>query len=262
MGLPAENKTNVNLASPEFWDNEWARVQLPCVLYQDSYFGLCFDAMFHKYLRKGKKSLFEVGCAPGRFLIHFAKQFNYAVSGIEFSKGGYLKTLDNLSLAGVQAHIMRGDFMNVFLRKNNYDVVFSAGFIEHFSKPYRVVEKKLSLVKPGGELLTTVPNFAGFFGMVRKIMNRELYDRHVVITLDHLRQIYSRLGLKSIDVGYFGSLRLRMPSPKPSSLGKEVLCKAGSKMDRAITRLYQELGKGIEGQRSSAYLYAYGVKPK
>ena len=188
MGLAATSEVNANLASPGFWDDEWAGVRLPCMLYQDSYFGSCFDRVFRKHLLKGKKSLFEVGCAPGRFLIHFANEFNYAVSGIEFSRGGHLKTLDNLSLSGVQANIMRGDFMKVDLRGHHYDVVFSAGFIEHFLKPHQVVEKKLSLLKPGGELLTTVPNFAGLFGMVRKIMDRDLYDRHVILTLNTLRQ--------------------------------------------------------------------------
>ncbi len=46
----------------------------------------------------------------------------------------------------------------------SFDVVYSAGVIEHFEDPSRIVRIHAELLKPGGLALITVPNLRGIYG--------------------------------------------------------------------------------------------------
>jgi SAM-dependent methyltransferase len=72
----------------------------------------------------------------------------------------------------------RGDFFATD-ESRKFDVVYSNGFIEHFTKWEDVLLKHARLVKPGGLLMVSVPNFVGGFqSWFHQTLDHENYERH------------------------------------------------------------------------------------
>ncbi len=141
---------NQNLTDSEYWDGEWAHIQLPSRLNAHRFGERGFISLFEKLLPKGPMNALEVGCAPGRYLLYFAEQMGYTATGIDFAPLGCRLTEENLKKAGVQGSVIRGDFLTDPLPEESFDVVFSAGFIEHFTDPMPVLQRMKDLLKPRG----------------------------------------------------------------------------------------------------------------
>lgn len=56
-----------------------------------------FYRYVRKYLKKGYKNIFEVGCAPGNYLLQFASRFDLDPAGIEYSGDGVEATKKNFA---------------------------------------------------------------------------------------------------------------------------------------------------------------------
>jgi len=102
-------------------------------------------------LKKGMKML-EPGCGRGEFLSNFS-DFGLDVYGVDispeaadFAKGYEVKVCDveNESLP---------------FNDNSFDVLYSKSFIEHLHNPGKYLEEAFRVLKPGGMLLTLVPDW-------------------------------------------------------------------------------------------------------
>lgn len=133
--------------------------KLPFLQWLQSYdfFNIC-----KKYI-KNYKNVFEIGCAPGNFLINFAQKFNLEANGIEYSDEWIKKTQENFKKNNIEANIIYWDFFDEkFLNSNKekYDIVYSLGFIEHFDHPETVIDRHFSLAKQWGLIIICIPNIA------------------------------------------------------------------------------------------------------
>ena len=122
---------------------------------------LVLSHVLGRYLpRQGR--LVEIGCAPGEVLLALCTRFGLEPFGIEYSDIGYRATVDEFERQQVDARgVMRGDIIDPVFRhryREHFDVVFSAGFIEHFANPTDVVGYHFELLKPGGQLVILIPN--------------------------------------------------------------------------------------------------------
>lgn len=160
-------------------------------------------------MKKQGNKLIEIGCAPGNYLIKFKKSFNFDVFGVEYSETGYKKTIQNLKDYSIpEKNIILGDFFDEKFLSNNldaYDVLFSAGFIEHFEKPKDVVERMLKLVKKGGFVVCLIPNgkrINAFFA------DKKLLEIHnlSIMELDKFRQLFEFTDTKIKYCDFFGGL--------------------------------------------------------
>lgn len=128
----------------------------------ESYYYYALFSLLQRFLSKEYRSIIEVGCAPGNYLVKFYKKFSLEPFGIEYAEDGYRKTVENLRAYGVaENNIFLADFFDdSFLNNqmNSFDVVFSAGFIEHFPNPELIVKRHMSLVREGGLLICLIPN--------------------------------------------------------------------------------------------------------
>ena len=137
----------------DYWKSVWSKVLLPQENTPES------QHEIHRYLSgvlpASYSSLVEIGCAPGRWLAYFHKQFGLAVSGIEYAPVACEKTVENLSQLEIPTDVHNCDLFS--FDGADYDVVFSSGFIEHFQDPERAVGKIASLCKSGGLVITIIP---------------------------------------------------------------------------------------------------------
>lgn len=168
----------IHQANSKYWDEGYKDRQF---LFDSE--SILFKDLFKKYIPKGGTCL-EVGCYPGNFLVYFGKYFNYTANGIDTTP--YI--LDRLPqyLAEQQVkigHLYHDDFLN-FTSEDQYDLVCSFGFIEHFKDFRSVIEKHIRLVKPGGNLIISCPNFRGLQFLLHKIFDAENLERHVTQAMD------------------------------------------------------------------------------
>lgn len=177
-----------DLTDENFWDNFWQTVKLPALIDEGVQWQMALAKIFREYLVKDQSlKAIEIGCAPGRWLIWFNKNFGYKMAGCDNSPRGMQLTQKNLELNLLPAELYSSDLQNDGLPKASFDIAFSLGVIEHFDDPLRIVEKHLELLKPGGTLVLEVPNMAGRFNywLLRRAKMQNLLKHH---NLDVMRK--------------------------------------------------------------------------
>lgn len=202
---------STNLTSSEFWQRFWEERNFPLKVDLSFSNDKTIASIFSKYLdRDIEFEAFEVGCAPGKWLVYLSENYKCSVSGCEFEASAAAVTIDNLKRNHSRIrNIIYGDFLE--LRSDTkYDLVFSLGFIEHFENASIVFEKHLDLLKDGGLLILGIPNFRGLNYIFQRIIDGRsddpLLPKH---NLKIMKKTYfSRngklCGLKTQFVGFVG----------------------------------------------------------
>jgi len=105
---------------------------------------------FEKF-RKNNKML-DVGCGPGLFLIE-AKKRGWEVYGTEFTD----KQLAYLKDKGINT--LKGKLTNNSFEDGLFDVIISSEVIEHINNPVEEMQQFHRLLRKGGVVYITTPNF-------------------------------------------------------------------------------------------------------
>lgn len=105
---------------------------------------------FEKF-RKNNKML-DVGCGPGLFLIE-AKKRGWEVYGTEFTD----KQLKYLKDKGINT--LKGKLTNESFEDELFDVIISSEVIEHINNPVEEMQQFHRLLRKGGLVYITTPNF-------------------------------------------------------------------------------------------------------
>jgi 2-polyprenyl-3-methyl-5-hydroxy-6-metoxy-1,4-benzoquinol methylase len=80
---------------------------------------------------------------------------------------------ENLKADGVNATALRQDIFQTTFREESFDIVYSLGLNEHFQDPAQIIDIQIKLLKNGGTLIATTPNFKGSLSFAfNKIMGR------------------------------------------------------------------------------------------
>lgn len=206
----------MELTEVKFWENYWKNCKLPSTVDMAFSFDRCLANELKKNLHDMKGDVFEVGCAPGKWLAFMAKAFAMNPSGIEYSEAGMIATLENFKILRLAPDsILTGDFFQV-KPERQFDVVMSFGFIEHFDNVDKVVDLHLQWLKPGGILILGVPNFCGIYFFIQGILDRGILDKHnlKIMNLDYFRSLAARFGLKLVFLNYIGSFEPSLPIAK------------------------------------------------
>jgi 2-polyprenyl-3-methyl-5-hydroxy-6-metoxy-1,4-benzoquinol methylase len=186
---------SASVLDQSFWDGFYEN--LPLIYDPEK---IEFRDLFARYLKPGG-TCFEVGCYPGNFLIYLGQTFGYTVSGIDMTPHIRDRLPEHFSRNKVQVgHFYQGDFLS-FETDETFDVVCSFGFIEHFTNFDKVIEKHVQLVKPGGTLIISCPNFRKFQFLLRFCLERENLSRHVIRAMD-FRKWSKILGSNNMHIVY------------------------------------------------------------
>ncbi|RYD81645.1 MAG: class I SAM-dependent methyltransferase, partial [Sphingobacteriales bacterium] len=119
------------------------------------------DALIKQYIPETTAgSCIEIGSYPGPFLSTFG-DLGYTLNGIDFHPDNAIGLPAWLQSEGYKTNqFLCVDFFE-FKPKQQYDVVASFGFIEHFVDYKSVINTHATLVKENGYLIITTPNFKG-----------------------------------------------------------------------------------------------------
>jgi len=137
------------------------------------------------------------------WLSYFARRYGFAVTGIDYSERGCEKATAVLRRDGVSGEIACADFTAPPARLlHAFDVGVSFGVAEHFDDTAECLAAFGRFLKPGGLLVTLVPNLAGVLGPLQRTFDRGVYDIHVVLDKVALADAHRRAGLEPIDTRY------------------------------------------------------------
>lgn len=197
-----------------YWEEYW-RNFVPFKLEK-----ILFEDILEK-LPDGKKDFLEIGGFPGTFSTYLKKNKNYDVTLLDYfidgNKLNEMAALNSLPKNSVRA--IEADFFEYNTDKK-YDFVMSNGFIEHFDDPAAVIERHASLLKDGGLLLLTLPNFLGLNGLVQKVFDKKNHQAHNLAAMDitRLKKMIGGSGLKDIEITYYGKPCLWLEKNAPVGL--------------------------------------------
>ncbi|HEX2456934.1 MAG TPA: class I SAM-dependent methyltransferase [Vicinamibacterales bacterium] len=154
------------LTTRDHWDSAWQRPprwRLPSKLFVST---RNLQRVIEPHVQAGMRYL-ELGCAPGKMLAWVASDLHADVSGLDYSQRGIEWARRLFDTLGLRADLRCEDVWSTTFTPGVFDVVFSAGLIEHFDDPRSLVRLHVTLLKPGGRALITVPNYGGVYGRLQ-----------------------------------------------------------------------------------------------
>lgn len=197
------------LTDEVFWDHFWEDIKLPDIIDVRVQWYLALTNELRRHLPQDSAlKLFEIGCAPGRWLIWFNQALGYHVAGCDISPHGVQLTQENLRLNNVSGEIYQADVFADTLPEQAFDIVFSVGVIEHFEQPEAIINRHLRLLKPGGYLVLEVPNMAGWLNLwlMRLAGMHDFLAVHnlTVMNQAYFQTIARNFNLQTTFLGYIG----------------------------------------------------------
>jgi 2-polyprenyl-3-methyl-5-hydroxy-6-metoxy-1,4-benzoquinol methylase len=241
------------LTQIEDWEN-WGSADVPTTEGLD-YFSGHQRELWHELLGKhcptGRQlKILEIGSAPGVFAARLAKMLGATPYGIEFTQTGANINRQFFEKLGFsKENVIHGDFFDDDLISSylaSFDVVMSNGFVEHFDNPHAVVARHLSLLKPGGTLVVSIPNLRGAFKLYGRwtVPGYERIHNLELMKLDQFEAAHTHTGLRKLECKYVGTLHVNIDPTPTQGLGK-LFFKSWMLFEAVIHRLRRIVTPGI-----------------
>lgn len=165
--------------------------------------------LFSEYggLTHASPQVLEIGCGRSPWLPHLARTAGCRPAGIDLEPYAAQLARANLAGAGVEGDIYCRDAFDLQSNKSlwgRFDLAYSLGVIEHLPDVSDKIKILARYVKPGGRVITLVPNMQGMNWILQRMGSLHVLQAHVVYTADSLRLAHEQAGLKTIAAGYLG----------------------------------------------------------
>ncbi|MCA1961646.1 MAG: class I SAM-dependent methyltransferase [Desulfomonile sp.] len=166
-----------------------------------------FHTYFQNVFRRGNphsEELLEIGCAGSFWLPYFAAEYGFKVTGIDYSELGCELARRMLERQAVEGTVLLCDlFSPPSDLVEHFDYVISFGVVEHFEDTADAIRAASRFLKPGGHMITIVPNLAGILGFAQSVIDRDVWRKHVILNRDDFESAHLRAGLRVLSCTYF-----------------------------------------------------------
>lgn len=262
-------------AGQKYWDSSWAQSSVPAAVDPadpgiSNWINRRFHQLFVRLFENSatdSMSLLEVGCAKSSWLPYFSRQFGFAVTGIDYSPAGCELSRKVLAKHGVVADVVCSDFFTPPAEMlGKFDVVVSFGVVEHFEDTAASLVAIAAFLKPGGMLITSIPNMVGLIGAVQKVVNRPVYDIHQLLDSAMLREAHENASLTVLECDYFIASNfgvnnlVDVPSGTPSWFFKKVILGVLARISLLTWKLEDRMGPFRAGKAASPYVMCISRK--
>lgn len=124
--------------------------------------------------------ILDVGCSGGLFAER-ARAAGHQVTGVDYLEiPGVRERTDRFFVANLEEGLPAEV-------GGRYDVVIAGDIIEHLSRPNEILQQIRTVLRPGGQVLLSVPNFGHWYPRVRVLTGSFGYDRRGILDNTHLR---------------------------------------------------------------------------
>jgi 2-polyprenyl-3-methyl-5-hydroxy-6-metoxy-1,4-benzoquinol methylase len=154
------------------------------------------------------KRVLEVGAGDSEILLLLAKRLAGVAqfAGMDYSDAGCELLRDRSSHLGAEIEVINSDlFQPPKELIGRFDLVYSVGLVEHFGRLGDVLAALTRFLRPGGELVTIIPNMHGLLGTLTKRWNRAVYEIHNPYSLSTFLAGHADAGLGVVRSGYLCS---------------------------------------------------------
>ncbi len=173
----------------------------------------------------------DLGCAGGLLAERLRKEGHYVVGVDSVEVPGVRDRTDEFVVADLQQGIpaSAGD---------RFDIVIAGDVIEHLVDPLATLRQIRDVLRPGGELLLSVPNFGHWYPRLRVALGLFGYDRRGILDETHLR-FFTRSSLRRVvgAAGYDISEEVATGLPLRAIGGEGGPVGALERVDRVLARL-------------------------
>lgn len=198
---PPHLASSNTLASQDYWDSGYRDMKLALAAHDDP-----VRRWIERFVPRGHGSCIEIGAFPGRYLAIFG-ELGYELHGIDLTPRVVLDLPLWLKDCGFKTgSFHQADFIS-FVPDQQYEIVSSFGFIEHFTNWGDVVTKHADLVADGGLLIIETPNFSGKLQKhLHTLFDSENMERHCLDAMlpEKWESVIQQLGFEIIFSGWFG----------------------------------------------------------
>lgn len=120
-------------------------------------------AYFRPFLRPGM-SVLDCGCGPGTITCDIAREIAPGrATGVDASASQVELAMDRAKSQAVDnAAFRRADVYALPFADGEFDAVFCNALLEHLAEPQRAVDQFFRVLKPGGVLGVSTPDWSGF----------------------------------------------------------------------------------------------------
>jgi 2-polyprenyl-3-methyl-5-hydroxy-6-metoxy-1,4-benzoquinol methylase len=184
-----------DIAHPEHWEKVWKETPNVHGFSRFNYYDYRLARLFTSIAAAGARVL-EIGCGGSRWLAFHDRVLRCEVWGIDYSPEGFRLAAESNPGPLAAGHLVQADFFDsTSLPLAYFDVIYSLGFIEHFSDPTEVTRRCAELLRADGVVMTLVPNFTSLYGRLQKAADAEIFAKHVVMAPGDLDRYHQAAGL-------------------------------------------------------------------
>jgi 2-polyprenyl-3-methyl-5-hydroxy-6-metoxy-1,4-benzoquinol methylase len=263
-------------AGEKYWNDSWASCDIPHAVNPsemalENYINRRFHQLFMTWFETSEAPsmrLLEVGCAKSSWLPYFAKEFGFSVCGIDYSPNGCQMAREVLQANGVDAEIVCANFFSPPAKMlGTFDVVVSFGVVEHFDDTASCLRAVSLFLRPGGLLITNIPNMVGWIGSIQKLVNKPVYDIHQLIDPARLREAHESAGLNILECDYFVCTNfgvnnlVGMPINTATGFMRKALLGVLSRISMLVWLIENKTGSFPASKFASPYINCIARKP-
>ena len=188
--------------------------------------------------RKNNKIL-DVGCGNG-FFLETAKEKGWEVYGTEFSE----KAIEVLKQKGIKS--FEGELKLENFKAQMFDVITSFEVVEHINNPKEEINKFYNILRTGGLLYITTPNFNSISrNLLKEKWNIIGYPEHLTYyTPKTLKKLLIENNFKKVKIKTTGFSISRFKQSKKNNL---------SKTDKTTTNSDEKLREKLTNKRFMFY---------
>jgi 2-polyprenyl-3-methyl-5-hydroxy-6-metoxy-1,4-benzoquinol methylase len=194
----------------------------------------------------------DLGCSDGELGARLM-EMGHEVVGVDFEEHkGVREKLTDFFQADLEQGIPEGV-------GGDYDVVLCADVLEHVRRPERVLDDARAALRPGGSVITSIPNFAHWYPRARVAIGRFDYDARGILDRSHLR-FFTKRSFAHLVQSAGWSIRRQESIGLPLEVVDRGASSTGGSSFRTIVRRADRALVGLRPQLF-AYQFIYELAP-